>query len=64
MLQHYIGLSYSAEALQYQGVVTYMSRVEVFATKIGMSQAIKALLSVDQGMKVTSEPQKSKNQAF
>ena len=45
-----------------QGIVTYMSRVEAFVIGIKSNQAIKSFLRADQGIKVASELQKSKNQ--
>ena len=45
-----------------QGIVTYMSCVEAFATGIKMNQVIKSFLRADQRIKVASELQKSKDQ--
>ena len=39
-----------------------MSRVEAFAIGVKINQVIKSFLRADQGIKVASELQKSKNQ--
>ena len=55
----------SEAAISLQGVVTYMSHVEVFATVIKIeSSESKSFLRANQGIKVTSELQKSKDQEF